>query len=309
MTFRPQHVGIYFTQEHIEIARRERDREPFRGAYLYLNDREQSGSTAALWYALRYRFNMDERAGELALDPLQRHIDAPISEDVTYLDAVAETLMLTQAFEMLRDHRAFSYQNQVHFLNTLQERVNALSASPYKDTQVENLWMALLVMAAGIALEREEIFTLGVDVFQRTIRDDVRPRGYITRAVEGKDGGGLYRQILSAAALVLMAEAAGHAGVDLWNYNVRGVSVVTAAIYPIYYFYTPDKWEWDDGISQDEAQLLFRRYGGYLEIVSRQTRFRDLKPLLEDLRPIFDAHGGGLTSLSHGVAIRRGLLG
>ncbi len=63
---------------------------------------------------------------------------------------------------------------------------------------------------------------------------------------------------------------------------------------------------------QDEAQLLFRRYGGYLEMVNRRTGYKDLKPLLEDLRPIYDPHGGGLTTLTHGVAVkpkRRGLFG
>ncbi len=309
MTFNPQHVGLYFTHEHIQVARSERDKEPFRAAFLYLIDREQTGAQGAQWCGLRYRFEGDDRAAEQAHEALLKQIEMPITEDETYLTSVAKTVMLTQTFEMVRDHPSFDYNAQVRFLNTLQERVNALSTSPYKDTQVENLWMALLVMSAGIALEREEIFTLGVEVFQRTIRDDVRPRGFMTKAVEGRDGGSLYRQILSASALVLMAEAAAHAGVDLWSYAVRGVSVTTAAVYPIYYFYTPEKWEWDEGISVDEAQMLFRHYGGYLEMVNRRTRFKDLKPLLEDLRPIYDPHGGGLTTLTHGVALKRGLFG
>lgn len=309
MTFRPQHVGLYFTQEHIVAARRDRDREPFRAAYLMLNDREQTDAQAANWGAFRYRFNMDERAGKLAIEALMKAIDAPLSDDVTYLHSVAETIMLTQSFEMLRDHGGFAYGEQIRFLNTLQMRVSSLSASPYKDTQVENLWMALLVMAAGVAVEQEDIFRLGVEVFERTVRDEVSPRGFIARAVEGRDGGNLYRQLLSSSALVLMAELAAHAGVDLWNYVVRGVSVVTTAIYPIYYFYTPEKWEWDAGITPDESQLLFRRYGGYLEIVNRRTRHRDLKPVLEDLRPLYDPHGGGLTTLTHGVPFKRGLFG
>ena len=68
MTFRPQHVGLYFTHEHITAARRDRDRDPLRAAYLMLNDREQSGMEVALWGAFRYRFNEDERAGEIAAD-------------------------------------------------------------------------------------------------------------------------------------------------------------------------------------------------------------------------------------------------
>lgn len=309
MTFQPQHIGLYFSPEHIATARRSRDREPFRSAYLMLADREQTGNEAALWGAFRYRFNMDERAGENAAQTLMRAIDVPLSDDLTYLDSVAQMLMLAQAFEMLRDHRALTYAEQTRFMNMLQLRVHEMGFSPYKDTQVENLWMALLVMATGVVVEHEETFTLGVEVYERTIRDEISPRGFINRAVQGKDGGSLYRQLLSSAALVLMAELAANAGVDLWSYAVRGVSVVTTALYPIYYFYTPEKWTWDADIPVDEAQLLFRRYGGYLEMLNRRVNHRDLRPLLEDLRPIYDARGGGLTTLSHGVALKRGLFG
>ncbi len=303
--FKPQHCGLFFTSEHVEQARRERDSEPYRSAFLYLRDREQRGPEAAQWYGLRYRFEDDDDAGEVAIAALERSIDEPLTEDITYLDAVAQTMMLAQAFEMTRDHPAWQLDGQTRWLNLFQDRVDALSNSPYMDTQVENLWMAALVLASGVLLEREEIFQVGVDVFKSTVDDDISPRGHIAKAVEGNDGGSLYRQILSVAALVLMAEAAAHCGVDLWAYNNRGVSVTTAAVYPIYYFYTPERWTWDEGITLDEAQLLYRRYGGYLEILNRQTRFKDLKPLLEDLRPIYDPHGGGLTTLTHGMPARR----
>ena len=303
--FKPQHCGLFFTSEHVEQARRERDSEPFRAAFLYLRDREQRGPEAAQWHGLRYRFEDDDAAGALAIAALERAIDEPLTEDVTYLDAVAQTIMLAQAFEMLRDHPAWRLDGQTRWLNLFQDRVGMLSNSPYMDTQVESLWMAALVLVSGILLEREEIFQVGVDVFTSTVDDDISPRGHIAKAVEGSDGGSLYRQILSVAALVLMAEAAAHCGVDLWEYNNRGVSVTTAAVYPIYYFYTPERWTWDEDIPLDEAQLLFRRYGGYLEILNHQTRFKDLKPLLEDLRPIYDPHGGGLTTLTHGVSARR----
>ncbi len=308
--FKPQHCGLYFTQDHIHQARRGQDSEPFRSAFLYLRDREQQGAAAAQWYGLRYRFEDDEDAGELAIAALERWIAEPIAEDMTYLDVVAQTMMLAQGFEMTRDHPAWRPGGQVEWMNWFQERVNALSVSPYKDTQVENLWMAALVLVSGVLLERADLFEVGADVFKRTVDEDVSPRGHIPKSVEGGDGGSLYRQLLSCSALVLMAEAAAHCGVDLWNYNNRGVSAVTAAVYPIYYFYTPDRWTWDEGITLDEAQLLFRRYGGYLEILNRQTGFKDLKPLLEDLRPIYDPHGGGLTTLTHGLPVRkRGLFG
>ncbi|HVU11503.1 MAG TPA: alginate lyase family protein [Phototrophicaceae bacterium] len=311
MMFKPQHCGLYFTPDHIAQARRDQDAEPFRSAFLYLLDREQQGAEAAQWYGLRYRFANDDQAGELTIAALERYVSEPVIEDMTYLDTVAQTMMLAQAFEMVREHPAWSPDGQVQWLNLFQDRVSTLSSSPYKDTQVENLWVAALVLMSGILLEREDIFNIGVEVFKRTVDTDISPRGHIAKAVEGKDGGSLYRQMLSVSALVLMAEAATHCGVNLWEYNYRGVSVKTAALYPIYYFYTPEKWTWDEGITLDEAQMLFRRYGGFLEMLNRQTGFRDLKPLLEDLRPIYDAHGGGLTTLTHGIPVakKRGLFG
>ncbi|MEP7290868.1 MAG: alginate lyase family protein [Chloroflexota bacterium] len=313
MMFKPQHCGLYFTFDHVNQARRERDSEPFRSALLYLRDREQRGADAAQWNGLRYRVEADERAGEQAIATLEDCISEALTEDMTYLDTVAQTMTLAQAFEMTRDHPAWRPDAQNRWLSLFQDRVNTLSHSPYMDTQVENLWVAALVMMSGILLENDEIFTVAVDVFKRTIDSEISPRGHIPTAVEGKDGGSLYRQILSCSALVLMAEAATHCGVDLWQYSQRGVSVVTAAIYPIYYFYTPEKWTWDAGISQDEAQFLLRRYGGYLEMLNRHLGgFKDMKPLLEDLRPIYDARGGGLTTLTHGLPVkqqRRGLFG
>ena len=308
--FKPQHCGLFFTQDHIGQARRERDSEPFRAAFIYLLDREQQGADAAQWNGLRYRFLGDEKAGETAVAALERFIDEPLTDDVTYLDTVGQTIMLAQAFEMTRDHAAWEPGARVQWRNLFADRVRTLSVSPYKDTQVENLWMAALIMASGILLEREDIFNEAVDVFKRMVDSEISPRGHIPKAVEGKDGGSLYRQILSNSAMVIMAEAAAHCGLNLWEYNNRGVSVTTAAIYPIYYFYTPERWRWDEGITLDEAQMLFRRHGGYLEILNRQTGFKDLKPLLEDLRPIYDPRGGGLTTLSHGLAVKkRGLFG
>ncbi len=306
-----KHCGLFFSEAHIEQAHRQRHSEPFQSAFLYLHDREQDGAAAAQWYGLRCRFNDDEDAGAIALAALEKYIDQPLSEDITYLDTVGQTLMLAQSFELLRDHPGWSLGGQTRWLNLFQDRVTTLSTSPYKDTQVENLWMAALVMAAGVLLERDDLFDLAVEQFQRQIDTEISPRGHIPKAVEGKDGGGLYRQILSVSALVLMAEMASHCEVDLWQYNNRGVSVTTAAIYPIYYFYTVEKWQWDTSLTVDDVQLLFRRCGGYLEMVNHHAQFRDLKPLLEDLRPIYDAHGGGLTTLTHGVPVvkRRGLFG
>lgn len=304
------HFGLYFTAEHIQLAQRERDQEPFLSAWLYLRDREQNGAAEAQWNGLRYRFSDDLEAGEAAILALERLTVDDHSTTNTYLEAVFETLVLAQTYEMVREHPSWIAEERQRWLEFLSARLSTLDSSPEKDTHAEALWMALLNFAAGIVLESDPLLQNGIQVFKQTVAEDIRPQGFIPKAVEGGDGGSLYRQILSASALVLMAEAASHVGVDLWNYSVRGVSVVTGAMYPIYYFYTPEKWKWDAEISMEEAQNLFRQYGGFLELLYRRTRHKDLKPLLQDLRPVYDPRAGGLTTLTHGVTEkRRGLFG
>lgn len=305
-----QHYGLYFTPEHIQLARRERNQEPFLSAWLYLRDREQSGAAEAQWCGLRYRCSDDHDAGEAAIRLLEKFTDDERSTANTYLEAIFETLILAQTFEMVRDHPAFEADDRKRWLDFFSARLSTLENSAEKDTHTEQLWMSLLTLVAGIVLENEAFMQSSVEVFKRSVTEDIRPQGFIPKAVDGKDGGSLYRQILSASALVLMAEAASHAGLDLWEYSVRGVSVVTGAMYPIYYFYTPEKWQWDEGISVEEAQNLFRQYGGYLEMLYRRTRHKDLKLLLQDLRPVYDPRAGGVTTLTHGVIEKkRGLLG
>ena len=302
------HCGLFFSPEHIQLAQRERNQEPFLSAWLFLRDREQSGAAEAQWCGLRYRFSDDHNAGESAVATLEKYTDDTHSKANTFLEAVFETLTLAQSYEMVREHPAWTPDSRQSWLEFFSRRLSTLDHSPDKDTQVELLWTALLNLAGGVIFENETLIQNSAEVFQRTVTDDIRPQGHIPKAVDGKDGGGLYRQILAASALVLMAEAAAQIGIDLWGFSVRSVSVSTAAMYPIYYFYTPEKWPWDKDIDLHEAQNLFRQYGGYLEMLYRRTRHKDLKPLLEDLRPVYDPCAGGLTTLTHGaVEKRRGL--
>lgn len=299
------HYGLFFSPEQVKIAQHERNQEPFLSAWMYLRDREQAGVAETQWCALRYRLSDDRSAGESAIRGLEKYSDNSQSQANTYLDAVFETLMLAQTFELVRDHPAFTPESQRRWMEFLRTRLSTLDASDDKDTQVEQLWMALLRLAGGIIFEDRAAIERVAALFRQTVTDDIRPQGFIPKAVEGKDGGGLFRQILSAGALVLIAEAASHVGIDLWGFSVRGVSVVTGAMYPIYYFYTPEKWTWDPDISLQEAQNLFRQYGGYLEMLYRRTRHKDLVPLLEDLRPIYDPRAGGVTTLTHGAPEKR----
>lgn len=303
------HCGLYFSQEDIAAAQQALDQPPYADAWNFLRERQPPGAEAAQMAGFRFRFQNDTAAAEAGLNVLQRALNEHPSHDRAYLEQLGETLMLIQAFEMLRE-AADQADASDDIRQLISARVNQLAADPRNDTFTEALWVAALRLCAGVALERRAWIEEGVGVFQHVIANDVRPQGHILQAVEGKDGGGMFRQILSVAALVLMAEAARHIGMDLWSYGVRGVTVSTAAMFPIYYFYTTAKWKWDADLQPDEVQMMFRRYGGWLEMLYRQTRHKDVRTLLDDLRPVYSPTVGGLTTLTHGVVEKkRGLFG
>lgn len=305
-----RHYGLTFTMEHVQAAQKVRETPPLAGAWAYLKGHEQSGAAAALWGGLRSRFNGDARAAAFGIEMLIQHADPQKMEDLPVTDAAGETVMLTHAYEMLRDHAAFTAGDDVRWREALHERIGALNANASRDIVHEYLWVNAANLAAGIALEREPIIELAAQVFREAVADEIRPQGHIARAVSGDDGGAMHRHLLAAGALVLTAEMGAHVGLDLWDHALRGVSVMTAAIFPIYYFYTTAKWKWDAGITPEEVQALFARHGGYLEMVNRRAPSKDLATVLNDLRPVFDPYGGGLTTLTHGtVGRRRGLFG
>jgi hypothetical protein len=165
-----------------------------------------------------------------------------------------------------------------------------------------------LNLAAGIVLEDAARLTAGSAIYRDIIDHEVRPEGYLSAAVNQSGGGSFWRQLMAVNGLVLMAEAASHIGLDLWGYTSRGISVITAASYAIYYYYYPDQWRWDT-LSETDTSALFKAHGGWLEIINRHARPKDAKLLLDDLRPIHDLSGGGLTTLSHALPARRGLFG
>jgi hypothetical protein len=302
MTFAPRHYGLYFTETHVEQARRGRDRAPYQAAWQLLSSREPKGIVAsAQWNALLYRFSSNQEAGQRALALLTGENSLHFDTQTRYLDRLAMTLTWAQCFEMLRDHPMFAREAQAAWLGHFSDVVAHLNRTV--TTGFRNLWLNAVNLAGGIVLEREALFQTSVEAYRRAVREDIHPEGYIRGAVEAGDGLGFYRQMRSVQALVLMAEAAQHAGVDLWSYAVRGVSVMTAATYVMYYHFRPDKWRWDEGL-EEVIPPFFRKQAGFMEMVNRrENRPGDLQAALDDLRPIYDVYGGGLTTLTHGVAV------
>jgi hypothetical protein len=118
--------------------------------------------------------------------------------------------------------------------------------------------------------------------------------------------------LLSTQALILTAEAAAHAGTNLWDFQHRSISAMTPTPYLLYYYYYPEKWRWDVGLEGEDVKALYRRHAGFWEMAQHRAPNRDRKILLDELRPIYDTWGGGLTTLTHcneTAPKRRGLFG
>lgn len=302
-TFKPSHCGLTFTEIHLERVRKNLKREPFVSAWAALERENRTGVQLAQIDSLRYLIAVDSLFADQAIGVLQTshtlNADQP-----SYLRAMMDTLAFMQTFEMLRGYPGFRADLQQQMLTLLFERVNALNAPP-PTQHFEQLWLGVVNVAAGVVMEREDVFMAGVERYRETVQTAIHPEGYFHPAVEPGDGNGLYRQLLSAAAMVLMAEIASHVGMELWTVAQRGVSITTAGLYTIFYYYYPERWRWDKEIPQDTA--VFRQHGGFLEILYAHTKQKAMDSMLEDLRPIYDPAAGGMTTLTHASAKARGL--
>lgn len=317
------HCGLYFTTEHIQQAQKYRDHEPFKTAWAFF-DQANAPSRGkierdVLWPALHYRLNNQHQAGEKSILALENEINREMSEN--HFEALTSAVMLAHTFELVRDHPTFSPDAQSRWLTRFVQRVDQLNSTAemvdlkavLPDTMsgmrfVEHIWLGLLNIVAGIVLEDDARFESGATIYRHIIEYHIRPEGYLPRAVEGEDGGSLERQLLSVAALVLMAEAAKQVGIDLWNYASRGISIITAASYCIYFYYYPDQWRWDT-TSEEQSKALYQELGGFLEIVNAHARPKDIKLMFEEMRPFYNPFAGGLTTLTHALPPKRGVFG
>ena len=313
--FSPPHIGLTLTEAHIQRARKHKKDAPYFLAWTHLNEREPTSDLDSLLLTgLRYRFNADVNAGERgAMQLLQYTLESDADDRLTQLQAA---FTLSQAFELLREHPAVGQPDA--WFNHYRDYIASLDQET--ESIVEKLWLAVVHTAAGIVLEDERLFSVGVDELIRTIDEDVHPEGYLRQAVNvHPEAQSLYNQIACVQAMTLIAEMAAHAGRDLWAYENRGVSVTTATTYPLYYYFYPEQWRWNGmefqpstGVSEADAKAIFTENAGFLEIVNGRydKPLKAVKLMLTDLRPVYDKVGGGLTTLSHGLLEkRRGLFG
>jgi hypothetical protein len=300
------HCGLTFTPEHIQIAHKNRDREPFQSAWAFLESNHPTDPIAALSLdGFRWRFAQDAAAGDRAIIQLSSGLGLDALGQ-SHLDTLAAAVALAQAFELLRDHPALTSEAQSRWIASYRALLDHLNQPTGQLGLLEYIWLGCVNLCSGIALEAEERFAAGVETFRRVIDQEIRPEGYLPNIVSGADGGSLFRELYAVGALVIMAEAASHAGVDLWSYSSRGISVSTAAAYVTYYYYYPGQWRWDEGITEDTARPLYQACASLFEIYYRRSNAKEVKLLLDELRPCFNPYLGGLTTLTH-PPVKRGL--
>lgn len=334
--FKPAHCGLYFNETAVMRARKNHKRPPLDAAWMLLRQVDTpvpDGDVlaAAGWDGLRWCFDADDAAGARAVAILEgESLVSRLDQEATVVDNLRESILLAQSYELLRNHPSFEDKARAEWLGTFYNRAGYLNERTSDDADLETrCWLAAFNIAAGVVLERADIFELGTAAYRGVIDNAIHPEGYMPGVVESAGYAGLSVQLSCVAGLVLAAEAADHAGGGLWRYEKRSVSVLTAATYPLYYYFYPEKWPWrkdkDDAQLNDDApleqdaqdallastQALFRAYGGFLEIINRRYD-RPLKAvtmILDELRPVYDPYGGGLTTLSHAEPVPRGLFG
>lgn len=305
------HFGIYFTAQHVEDARQHRKRAPFDAAYTWLNTAQSDDPIAdAIIDGFRWRFNADEQAAGRGVAFIERGVGFDAS-GLDYVGQCMHWMALGHAFEMLRDGTTLSDEMRRGWLRVYGQHVDALLGRMPSEAlgPLDAIWRAALELVASVVLERGDMRVLGVEDFRRLVAEMVHPEGYIPAIVERGDGAALSEQVLAAKGLVLGAEAATHAGYKLWDYEMRGISARTPAIYAAAYYEYRESWRWDTPPNEADNAALYHQHGAFLELLNRQLRPEVLHATMGKLRPMFDAYGGGLTTLSHGVVRRRGWFG
>ncbi len=304
--FQPTHYALYYTAQQAANAQKNAKRAPFKNAFENFNRMTPLDlHEAAIVYSQQWRINGDNTAAQKAVAVLTDLLNMPLDDNL-YRSA-ASFAALVQAFESLRGD-VLPAADEGRIVDTLRDRIHAIHQQPSANYTAE-AWRALATTAAGVALADETLFTRGTDAYRAVIDHDIHPDGYLPKVVENPNG--YFEMLLTVQALTLNAEAAYRAGLDLWHYNNRGVSIVTAALYPLYYYFYPEKWKWGEQLTLEEVQPFFKSHGAYLEMlnlhIGRPTKAIDL--ILDEQRPLFDTFGGGMTTLTHAPMIRRGLFG
>ena len=286
---------LLFSASDLRLARDKRDREPIRSALPLLDTEPEDALALAQLQALRYVFQKDADAGRVACELVQaRDLGSDENED---LWAIKRRFGWLTVMSLLREHPDFAG----NYRAVAGAAPRQLEGGADGDL-LRMLWLAALVMAAGILLDDNGLFQSAVAVYRRVVDRQIHPEGFFKGLVDVDGARRTYQAQFSATgALALMGEMAGQAGEDLWSYHNRAVSANTAATYTFYYYYFPESWRWEAGLTRELTMAIMRREGAYFEMTHRRSPLRGADELFAEQRPLFSAVAGGLTTLTHGL--------
>ena len=291
MTQANRPMGLFHTEADLQLARSNRQREPIRGALARLEKPDADPLIAAHLSALRGQLHDDLEAGAQAADAINQ-TSLFTSDD---LDGMKRALGWLTVAAMLRHHPAWQPAWRT-------ETAAGLKRLSEGDDRLRQLWLGALTLAAGILRENADDIERGAATYRQTVDQWIHPEGYLKGIADLADAPGRYEaQVSGVCALVLLAEMAGRAALDLWNYDSRAVSVITAVTYTHYYYFFPEKWRWEAGLSRERTAEVMRREGAFMELVNRRAPPQGIEHFLAEQRPLFCVWGGGLTTLTHSL--------
>lgn len=294
------HFGLIFTAQDVRNAQSHRAEEPYQTAWeKFRTTTGEDIHTVTFYDALRWCIEPEEKRFGYGIDAL-RNFPVMLTELTALSDASVHILRkrfgAIQAYEMLRDHP--SYTDKI--AQIFQDALAQWERPDIHDT-VTSAWDNAVKIAAGVALEDAALIDSAVEDVKAII-ETIHPAGYIPSIIHARpDDIQNFADTVSAVhALTLAAEAASQVGIDLWAHEKRTVSLMTAAFYPLYYYYYPEKWKWVEGLTQDYSQQIIRSAAGYLEIINRRRpNVRAVNLILKEVRPVIDLTSGGAFTLTH----------
>lgn len=301
MTLQTYHNGLLFDPELIQSVQDNKKTEPTTAAIDFmLTATPDSPLAIAQLAGLRYQFLDDKQAGQLVLDTLQN--ESITEGKLSYLETLQHTLAWLSVVESVRLHPAWGASHD-NILEAIHNLVSNLSSLPEAEmTLLDKFWLGALNIGAAVVYENEKLLKHGREIYQAAVDHHIHPEGYLKGLVDAEDVTDTYQiQVSGTCALVLAAEMAERAGVDLWSIENRGITPITATTYLMYYYYYPDKWKWETDLTSDLTETIIKSQGAFIEIVNRRSPIRGIDIMLEDHRPLFSTYYGGLATLTHGT--------
>ena len=290
-------MGLFHTEADLQLVRENLEREPIRSALALLETADADPLVGAHKTALRGQLFEELEPGYIAADALNE-ADFVVGGSFD-LEGIKRALGWLSVAAMLRDHPAWDASWRA---------VIAAGLDGFNETDeaLRELWRGALAMAAGILLESDEEIERGAAIYRRAVEQQIHPEGFFRGIADINDGQQLYEaQVSATGALVLLAEMAGPIGLDLWSYESRAVSVLTAVTYTHFYYFFPEKWRWEVDLRRERTGVIMRREGAFMELVNRRSPPQGIEQFLAEQRPLFCAWGGGLTTLTHGLALEK----